>query len=279
MISNYSQITVNSNLNRLVEWFSEFDSCIVAFSAGVDSSLLAYAAYKALREKAIAVTSISPSFASSELEGSRKTAAEIGISLIEVGQDDLSDTDYTKNDVSRCYFCRSNLAAAIRPVQLQFSVEVCVDGTHLDDLKKPRPGVKALRENGFRAPLAELHFSKSDIREMAKYSGLSNWNRPSESCLSSRVAYGQQISLETLERIELAEKIVKSLTQAQIVRVRTINNRAVVEVDTASIPSALEKAQEISAKLQQLGYEKVEIDPGGYVSGNMLELFVNSIEK
>jgi pyridinium-3,5-biscarboxylic acid mononucleotide sulfurtransferase len=251
----------------------------VAFSAGVDSTLLAFAARRALGSRAYAVTSLSPAFADSELVVARRIAREIEIELIEVVQNDLADPGYVKNEVSRCYFCRSNLSLAISPVMRRLSIEVCVDGTHMDDLKKPRPGVKALRENGFRAPFAELGFGKEDIRGLARAIGLSNWSRPSEACLSSRVAYGQPISLSTLSRIEKAEKIVKDLTGANIVRVRTIGNTAVVEVDEASLSSALQKKNAIEETLRLVGYETVRIDPAGYVSGRMLELFVSDVER
>lgn len=267
------------NLDRLVSWFGNFRSCIVAFSAGVDSSVLALAAKKALGNRAYAVTSISPAFAASEREEARKIAGEIGIDLIEVMQDDLSDPGYVSNGVTRCYFCRSNLALAIKPVAGRLEIDVCVDGTHIEDLQKPRPGVKALRENGFRAPFVELRITKKDIREVALHSGLSNWNRPSEACLSSRIAYGQSISLETLDRIERAEKIVKAITNAKIVRVRTFGRKAVIEVDKKSVPDAMTEMTSISRKLREIGYEKVEIDPEGYASGKMLELFVSSTER
>jgi pyridinium-3,5-biscarboxylic acid mononucleotide sulfurtransferase len=267
-----------TNLDCLTEWFLNFHSCIVAFSAGVDSTLLAFAAKKVLGAKAYAITSLSPAFPDSELAEARKIAVEIGIELIEVIQNDLEDPAYVKNEVNRCYFCRSNLSLAIRPVIRRLSVEVCVDGTHMDDLKKPRPGVKALRENGFRAPFVELGFGKEDIRGLARAIGLSNWNRPSEACLSSRVAYGQPISLSTLNRIEKAEKIVRDLTGANIVRVRTIGNTAVVEVDGVKLHSALQKKDSIEKALRQVGYETIRIDPAGYISGKMLELFVSSVE-
>jgi pyridinium-3,5-biscarboxylic acid mononucleotide sulfurtransferase len=260
-------------------WFRNFNSCIVAFSAGVDSSLLAYAARRVLGKRAYAVTSLSPAFAETEREETKRIAREIGINLIEVTQDDLKDSNYVKNDVSRCYFCRSNLVAVIRPVASSLSVEVCVDGTHKDDLQKPRPGVKALRENGFRAPLVDLGFGKQEIRDMTRHAGLSNWNRPSEACLSSRIAYGQEISLDTLSRVEKAETIVRGITGATVVRVRTIGYTARVEVNVETTQVAVLRLPEISEKLKQLGYQKVEVDPEGYVSGKMLELFVTSMER
>jgi len=272
-------ISPEENLRRLDDWFRGYSSCIVAFSAGVDSSLLALTAKSALGSRAYAVTSLSPAFAKSERDEARSVAKEIGIELIEVRQDDLNDPGYVRNGITRCYFCRSNLALALLPVKARLDIEVCVDGTHKDDLQKPRPGVKALRENGFRAPLAELGFGKKDIRGMAFLADLSNWNRPSEACLSSRIAYGDNISLETLERVENAEKIVRALTGASVVRVRTIGDRGVIEVDKDSICRVNEKFGAISEKLKALGYLDVEIDPDGYASGKMLELFVKSTER
>ena len=274
-----AESNLDQNLWRLKRWFSEYSSCIVAFSAGVDSSLLCYVARQALGEMAHAVTSVSPAFAESERQETKTIANEIGIDLIEVIQNDLGTPGYTKNEVTRCYFCRSNLALAIKPIAERLSVDVCVDGTHADDLKSPRPGVKALRENDFRAPLAELGFGKEQIRAMARHVGLSNWNRPSEACLSSRVAYGQIISLETLQRIEKAENFVRSITRAGTVRVRTIGTGAIVEVEKEKVCEAIKNSKRISKELENLGYQKVEIDPDGYASGKMLELFVKSMEK
>lgn len=263
------------NLESLRQWFLQFNSALVAFSAGVDSSILALAARKALSERAVAVTSISRSFAQKEIELSERMATEIGIELIKVYQDDLSSKEYVANQVNRCYFCRSNLASVIMPIVNARGISVWVDGSHLDDMKSPRPGVKALRESGFRAPLVELGFHKEDIREMARYAGLSNAERPSEACLSSRIAYGQKIDEMTLRRIENAEEVVRRVTNARIVRVRTIGNRAIIEVDSDSIQNANDSFEEINSQLKFLGYEYVEIDPDGYRSGRMMDLFVN----
>jgi pyridinium-3,5-biscarboxylic acid mononucleotide sulfurtransferase len=192
-----------------------------------------------------------------------------------VTQNDLETKAYVDNGVNRCYFCRNNLATEILPIAKRNSVSVCVDGTHVDDIRVPRPGIRALREAGFRAPFADLGIGKDAIRLAARSVGLSNWNRPSEACLSSRVAFGQKIDLETLRRIESAEKIVKQLTNAKIVRVRTIGKRASVEVDRPSLSTTLSKRSKITRALTQLGYSEVEIDLSGYSPGKMLELFVN----
>jgi len=265
---------VDTDLEQLISWFLPYRSCLVAFSGGVDSSLLAFAAKKALNERAFAVISKSPAVSISEIEYAREIAAEIGIELIEAVQNDLEDKRYLENSVLRCYFCRSNLVEAMTPIAHRLSIDVCVDGTHADDVQNPRPGIKALREGGFRAPFLELRYRKERIRNMAKNSNLSNWDRPSEACLSSRIAYGTEISLARLKKIEAAENFVRSKTNARIVRVRLIDNQGIIEVDKESIDRVIANLELICKKLVEIGFESVEIDRAGYKSGRMLELFV-----
>lgn len=273
-ISTIDSIETRQKFEKLVEWFSQFESCIVAFSAGVDSSLLAFAAKKALGARSYAVTSHSVSFAESEIETTHQIANEIGIELISVSQNDLARKEYVRNGVDRCYFCRNNLTEAILPVSERLRVQVCVEGTQLNDMQSPRPGVKALREAGFRAPYVELGFGKEEIRAMAKHVGLSNWDRPSEACLSSRIAYGQAIDSATLIKVEKAEIAVRRITGAKIVRVRTIGLKAIVELDKEHVSKGLSTRPEIESGLRALGYGEVEIDREGYVSGKMLSLFI-----
>ena len=262
------------NFRKLKDWFLKFDSALVAFSAGVDSSVLAHAARQALSSRAIAVTSVSPSFARSEIDSARQLANEIGIELIVVSQDDLASKDYAANQVNRCYFCRSNLVEALMPMVKERGISICVDGTHLDDLKSPRPGVKALREAGFKAPFVELGFCKEQVREIARILTLSNSEKPSESCLASRIAYRQKIDEHILRQIEKSEIFIRELVHAKIVRVRTIGTRAVVELDPQSIERAQKSFSEIQRTLISFGYTSIEIDPNGYSSGRMLDLFI-----
>ena len=155
-------------LEELYHWFYvHCDSCLVAFSGGVDSALLAFAARKVLGDRSIAVFSISPAIATSEVEYAESVAKEIGISLEVVTQDDLNTPEYVANSVSRCYFCRNNLAHEMSKVGLEHGISTKVDGTHIEDMNTPRPGIRALREAGFRAPFVELRFGKNDIRAMA----------------------------------------------------------------------------------------------------------------
>lgn len=263
------------NVERIKKWFSSYDSAIIAFSAGVDSSVLASCAYKTLGKNAIAVTSISPAFANEEITHSQKMAKEIGIELVVVRQDDLSSEGYVTNLVNRCYFCRSNLAEAIAPVALARKTQIRVDGTHADDMTSPRPGIKALREAGFQSPFVELGFHKQDIRSMARLLSLSNAEKPSEACLSSRIAFGQKIDEWTLKKIEDSETFIRNLIGPNILRVRTIGTRAIIELDKDSIQKAIHNRDKIEQRLLEIGYSSVEIDPSGYRSGKMLELFVN----
>src|SRR5579875_3268992 len=208
-------------MRALEEWFARYSSCAIAFSGGVDSPLLAYTARKMLHDKAVAILSRSPALSRAEYRNAVSVANFIGIRLLVVRQDDLATPGYVTNNVNRCYFCRSNLAKAIDPIVKELRIDVRVDGTHLDDMSSPRPGIKALREAGFRSPLAELGMRKEDVRRVARLVGLSNSEKPSEACLSSRIAYGQAIDTKTLRMIEDSEEFIRQITSASVVRVRT----------------------------------------------------------
>lgn len=263
-------------LSELENWFHKYSSCAVAYSGGVDSSVLAFAAKSALGERAVAVLSRSPALSKVEYENAVEIAGKIGIRLIEVDQDDMDTAGYVTNNVNRCYFCRSNLSKAMQPIISNMSIDVKVDGTHIDDMHTPRPGIKALREAGFIAPFVELGYSKEDIRALARLARLPNAERPSDACLSSRIAFGQRIDNKMLSMVEDAESIVRQITHAKIVRVRTIDTSAVVEVDKDSIPLALENETLIRERLLARGYKTVEVSKDGYVTGRMLELFIKS---
>ncbi len=264
-------------MRALEEWFARYSSCAIAFSGGVDSTLLAYTARKMLHDKAVAILSRSPALSRAEYRNAVSVANFIGIRLLVVRQDDLATPGYVTNNVNRCYFCRSNLAKAIDPIVKELRIDVRVDGTHTDDMRSPRPGIKALREAGFKAPFLELGFTKGDIRSIARLLKLPNADRPSEACLSSRIAFGHRIDSNTLSRVERAEEIVRAIVRGvKIVRVRTIGSRAVIEVDLESLALAKRRAQEIAHKLNEIGYEEVTVSEDGYVQGSMIDLFVRS---
>ena len=195
-----------------------------------------------------------------EKQIARVVAHEIGIELIEVEQDDLGTPEYVTNGVSRCYFCRNNLAQAIQPICDRLLLEICVDGTHVDDMKTPRPGIEDLSAKPVLGRLtSSWEWERILSESTARFVGLSNSERPNEACLSSRIAFGQKIDLKTLRKIETAENAVRLITSASIVRVRTIGTSASVEVDKSTVVTAIERKEEIIRALRNLGYDTVKI--------------------
>ena len=183
---------------------------------------------------------------------------------------ELENDDFTKNDSDRCFHCRMELGDHLIKLAKEHNVEVIVDGTNLDDLGDYRPGIEALKQNGIRSPLVESRFSKSKIREIAKQIGLSVYDKPSNSCLASRIPWGQRVTAEKLTRIEFGETIVKQLTNVKQVRVRDIDGSAKIEVEKQMI-SRLDQniLKQITEKLMMIGFTSVEVDQEGYKPGKI----------
>ena len=262
---------MKAQLTKLLNWFDDKNSVLVALSGGVDSALVAYAAYTRLGKSAIAVTADYKTLAQEELEYAKKISSEIGIKHIVIEYNELDNESFVKNDNNRCFYCRSELSEHLLEIAKKFGSDIIVDGTNIDDLGDYRPGVLALRENGIRSPLAEAGFSKKMVREAAKSVELSVYDKPSNSCLASRIPWGQSVTAERLARIEMGEKIVKQLTGAKQVRVRDMNGIAKIEVGADEL-SLLEDnliLQKIKNKLKLISFEDVSIDPEGYRPGKI----------
>ena len=183
---------------------------------------------------------------------------------------ELENEDFTKNDSNRCFHCRLELGDHLTKLAKEHNVEIIVDGTNLDDLGDYRPGIEALKQNGIRSPLVETNFSKSQIREVAKMIGLSVFDKPSNSCLASRIPWGQRVTAEKLIRIEFGETIVKQLTKIKQVRVRDINGSAKIEVEKHMISRFDEIIlKQITEKLKMIGFTSVEVDQEGYKPGKI----------
>lgn len=259
-----------TKLDDLVNWFGDKNKVIIALSGGVDSALVAYAAFQKLGSSAIAVTADYKTLSKEELDTSKQICSEIGINQIFLDYSELENEEFTKNDSNRCFHCRLELGDHLIKVAKEHDVEMIVDGTNLDDLGDYRPGIEALKKNGIRSPLVETKFSKSQIRESAKLIGLSVFDKPSNSCLASRIPWGQRVTAEKLIRIEYGENIVKQLTNVKQVRVRDIDGSAKIEVEKDML-SKFDKVilKQITEKLKMLGFTSVEVDPEGYKPGKI----------
>ncbi len=259
-----------SKLEDLINWFDNKKKVIVALSGGVDSALVAYAAFQKLGDSALAVTADYKTLSKEELDSAKQICSEIGIKQILLDYNELENSQFTRNDSNRCFYCRMELGSHLLNLAHENQVKIIVDGTNLDDLGEYRPGIKALKKIGIRNPLIETGFTKKEIRETAKTVGLSVFDKPSNSCLASRIPWGQQVTAEKLARIEYGETIVKQITKIKQVRVRDLNGSAKIEVEKTNIPIFnKEIIEEISNKLHLIGFSTVEIDEEGYRPGKI----------
>lgn len=252
---------------QLVSWFhNRNEKVIVALSGGVDSAVVAMAAKKALDKNAIAVTADYNTLSSEELTSAKRVAKEIDIEHKIISYNELDNTEFVKNDQLRCYHCRTELATYLSHEARQMDVNLIVDGTNTDDLSDYRPGIKALRENGIKSPLVELGINKQDVRNIAKSNKLSVYDKPSNSCLASRIPHGMPVTLEKLKRIETAELLIKSIFKVRQVRVRDHQDVARIEVGKEEIKDMfdLEKISVIDSRLKDLGFKHIALDLSGY---------------
>lgn len=274
------------HLEDLSGWFEDKDGVLVALSGGVDSALVAYAAFDRLGKSAVAVTADYKTLSREELDAAKSICAEIGIRQLTLEYDELENPDFVKNDNNRCFHCRMELGRRMADLACEMDGSwVIVDGTNIDDLGDYRPGIRAMRQNKVRSPLVEVGFKKSDVRRIARDVGLSVHDRPSNACLASRIPWGQRITAERLLRIELGERIVRQLTGVRQVRVRDISGSARIEVDSEELglfdsgrledcPDGEETYRdgllgEITRRLATIGFDDVVLDREGYRPGKL----------
>ena len=266
-----------TNLERLLNWFEDKERVLVSLSGGVDSALVAYAAKTKLNKNAIAITADYKTLSSEELDSAKNIAQEIGITHKIIEYSELDNENFVKNDEKRCFYCRDELSNKLLETALSLEINTIVDGTQSDDIGDYRPGIDALHGHGIRSPLLETQFTKGQVRKTAKSVGLSIFDKPSNSCLASRIPWGQRVTAEKLARIEMGEKIIKQKIGIQQIRVRDINGIARIEVehDKLQLFNDPDMKNEIFSKLTMIGFSEVEIDPDGYKSGKLNMIYEN----
>ena len=263
-------------LVKLEELLQSLNSVAVAFSGGVDSAFLAAVAQKVLGEKAVAVTASSATLPAWEKDDANTVAQLVGIRHVVLPVSELESTDFVENTPKRCYFCKKTRFSQLEEWAEQNGYEWVLDGSNIDDLSDFRPGMKAVDElSKVRSPLLAVGLTKAEIRELSKRLNLPTWDKPSAACLSSRIAYGIEITAEKLEQVEKAELCIRRFCQGQV-RVRHHGDLARIEVEPsqAAILFRPEVSQTVANELRQAGFAYITIDLLGYRTGSMNETVV-----
>jgi uncharacterized protein len=257
-------------LEQLTTLFSEMENALIAYSGGIDSTLVAKIAVDVLGDRAIAVTAESPSLLPEDLEDARIQAAAIGIAHKIVQTHEMDNPNYSSNPVNRCYFCKSELHDTLKPIAVQWGYPYVVDGVNADDLHDYRPGIQAAKERGARSPLAEVNVTKAEVRELSKHLGLPWWDKPAQPCLSSRFPYGEEITIAKLQRVGRSEVYLRKLGW-QNLRVRSEGDTARIEVLPEQVKEFVIQTDlpELVSALQSYGFLYVTLDLEGYRSGKL----------
>ena len=261
---------MSAKLEKVKDILLEMDKALVAYSGGIDSTLLAKLAFDVLGDKAIAVTANSPSLLPEDLEEAKQQAHAIGIKHQIIETHEIDDPNYSSNPVNRCYFCKSELYGQLQPLAEQMDFPYVVDGVNADDLSDYRPGIQAAKERGTRSPLAEAGLTKLDIRAATRELGLPWWDKPAQPCLSSRFPYGEEITVQKLQRVGQAERYLRELGYRTL-RVRSDGDTARIELPVEQIQTFINSADlsEVTQKFKSFGFLFITLDLEGFQSGKL----------
>jgi uncharacterized protein len=262
---------MSDKMRSIFEALKARGSVLVAFSGGVDSSVLAALSFRALGDHALAVTADAPTLAPGELDCAKEVAKEIGIRHAIIFYNELKEPEFAENPVDRCYFCKKGLIRELKKAAREQSISTIVEGTNASDLDAHRPGHRAVTEEGLFNPYIEFKVTKEEIREMAHELGLSVADKPSMACLSSRFPYGQVITREALERVGKAEAHLRS-RGFKVVRVRDHAGIARIEITPDEMARFLEMRESVASEYKKLGFNYVTLDIMGFRSGSMDEV-------
>ena len=245
---------------------------LIAFSGGVDSTLLLKVASEELAGNVLAVTAVSPIYDPEEVARACKTAADLGVRHATIATDVLEDPQFFSNPPERCYHCKKKLLAELGRIARAEGIEFVADAGNVDDRGDYRPGRRAVEEAGVRSPLEEVGLTKSEIREVSRTMGLPTWDLPSAACLASRFPYGEKITSEKLERVRRAEGVLRDLGFRQV-RVRSHGDLARIEVEPDRVQDLVEAAlrERVDRELRALGFLYVSLDLAGYRTGSLNE--------
>ncbi|MDI6827663.1 MAG: ATP-dependent sacrificial sulfur transferase LarE [Armatimonadota bacterium] len=264
---------MDTRYEKLIDIIRKMGSMLVAYSGGVDSTLLLKAGIDALGERTVAVIATSEVYPSEEIEQAQKTAAALGARLIKIHTNEIDNPSFAMNTPDRCYYCKTELFQKLKQIAAGAGLNWVAHGANMDDLGDFRPGLKAAAEAGIRAPLQEAGLTKADIREISRMLSLPTWDKPSLACLASRIPYGMEITIEALQKVEKAEAVLRNLGFRQV-RVRHHGTVARIEIEMPEIPNLLDPKirPKVVDELKKVGYLYVTLDLEGYRTGSMNEV-------